>query len=163
VPGAVWTVLDTAGRQLGHGRSDAAGAFSFAAADQTDVVLVVRHAGHRPYACAVHLGGDSSGVEGLQVNVTLVSGLAVSGVVRDPDGQQVAGARVWLEDPSGGVVARTNCDADGRYSFADVRSGSYRLVAAGYRATSADLTVSSGQDVSTQLTLANADHADTSA
>ncbi len=48
VAGAVWTVLDTAGRQLGHGRSDASGVFGFAAADQTDVVLVVRHPGAPP-------------------------------------------------------------------------------------------------------------------
>jgi protocatechuate 3,4-dioxygenase beta subunit len=108
----------------------------------------------------VHLGGELDGADALQVNVTLVSGLAVSGVVRDPDGREVAGARVWLEDPAGGVVARTTCDAGGRYCFADVRSGSYRLVAAGYRTASTDLTVRAGQDVATQLTLADADHAD---
>jgi EmrB/QacA subfamily drug resistance transporter len=160
VAGAVWTVLDTAGRQLGHGRSDGSGVFGFAAIGQTDVVLVVRHPGHRPYACAVHLGDDSAGVGGLQVDVTLVSGMAVSGVVRGPDGHGIPGARVWLADAGGNVVVRTSCDGAGRYAFADVPAGSYRLVATGYRAGGHDLTVSQGQDVATELTLVHADPAD---
>jgi hypothetical protein len=160
VAGAVWTVLDTAGRQLGHGRSDDSGGFGFAAADQTDVVLVVRHPGHRPHACAVHLGDDPGGVGGLQVDVMLVSGMAVSGVVRGPDGHEIPAARVWLEDATGGVLARTSCDGAGRYAFADVPAGSYRLRAAGYQPTGRDLRVSQGQDVATELTLVHADSAD---
>jgi EmrB/QacA subfamily drug resistance transporter len=160
VVGAVWTVLDTAGRQLGHGRSDDSGQFAFAAADQTDVVLVVRHPGHRPYACAVHLGAEAGGPVGLTVDVTLASGLAVSGVVRGPGGHEVPGARVWLEDGAGAVLARTSSNAAGRYEFADVPAGSYRLRATGYRPTCHDLTVHAGEDVETQLTLAHADHVD---
>ncbi|HEX3611721.1 MAG TPA: DHA2 family efflux MFS transporter permease subunit [Sporichthyaceae bacterium] len=157
VAGAVWTVLDTAGRQLGHGRSGADGSFAFVAVDETDVVLVVRHPGHRPYACAVHLAGDGPGSAGLQVDVTLVSGLAVTGVVRGGDGGVIPGARVWLEDPTGDVIARTAADSGGRYEFADVPSGSYRLLAAGYSATGQDLTVADGRDVEAQLTVAPAD------
>jgi hypothetical protein len=108
----------------------------------------------------VHLGDDSGAVGHLQVDVTLVSGMAVRGAVRGPDGHEIPGARVWLQDATGAVVARANCDATGRYAFADVPAGSYRLLAVGYQPTGRDLTVSQGQDVATELTLVHAAPAD---
>jgi uncharacterized protein YfaS (alpha-2-macroglobulin family) len=158
VPEAVCSVLDTAGRQLGHGRTDAAGAFTFEAAGHADVVLVVRHPAHRPFACAVHLGEDSA--EELPVDVQLLSGLRVTGVVRSLDGHQIPDARVALHDGAGAVIAATRTDEVGRYEFVDVDAGQYRLVASGYPVTGHDLTIDSGRDVQALLTLAHPDPVD---
>jgi len=52
---------------------------------------------------------------------------ALSGVVTDPGGALVAGARVLLVNSQTNAERRTNSDSQGRYSFAQVPPGTYQL------------------------------------
>ncbi len=54
-------------------------------------------------------------------------GSVVTGTVRDPQGATVADARVYLVNAQQAVFASMKTDADGRFRFDDVASGSYEL------------------------------------
>src|SRR5262245_7830064 len=58
----------------------------------------------------------------------------VEGSVSDPTGAKIVAARILLRDASGRVVAETQTDAQGRFSFAKVATGDYEIVveAAGF-------------------------------
>ncbi|HEY6945862.1 MAG TPA: carboxypeptidase regulatory-like domain-containing protein [Candidatus Acidoferrum sp.] len=51
----------------------------------------------------------------------------LSGVVTDPSGANLSGALVRLIDESGSVVAQTNTEGNGQYSFSGVAAGNYHL------------------------------------
>ncbi len=55
------------------------------------------------------------------LTIELARGATLAGVLRDADGERVAGARVWV----GGVSART--DQDGRFRLTDVPTGQVTL------------------------------------
>src|ERR1700675_1874350 len=52
---------------------------------------------------------------------------SLNGVVTDPSGAIVEGAVVRLVGPDGAVVATTNTESDGQYTFSGVSPGSYRV------------------------------------
>jgi hypothetical protein len=59
---------------------------------------------------------------------TLVGGNGrLSGQVTDPSGAVVAGTTVRLLDENGAVIATTNSDSSGQYSFSSLSTGQYRL------------------------------------
>lgn len=72
----------------------------------------------------------------LEVVLTLAEGLAVEGVVREPAGGPVAGARIWLtsfQSPWCGGAFVADADAQGRFALQGVPKGqSLGAVAAGY-------------------------------
>jgi len=81
----------------------------------------------------------------------------VSGVVVDPTGAKVAGARIALRDASGGAVYQTRSESEGQFSIADVAEGRYRVTveAPGFtQAQEADIDVRSGADETVTLRLA---------
>ena len=51
----------------------------------------------------------------------------LSGMVTDVSGAAVAGAQVRLKDENDNVIANTNTESDGNYTFAGVSAGTYRL------------------------------------
>jgi hypothetical protein len=59
---------------------------------------------------------------------TLVGGNGrLSGMVSDPSGAAVGGARVQLMNETTGVLAQTSSDSNGQYSFSSLAPGNYRL------------------------------------
>ncbi|HVH69582.1 MAG TPA: carboxypeptidase regulatory-like domain-containing protein, partial [Candidatus Dormibacteraeota bacterium] len=52
----------------------------------------------------------------------------LSGRVTDPSGAIISGALVRLLDENNNVIAETNTDSNGQYSFSGVSSGTYRVV-----------------------------------
>ena len=60
----------------------------------------------------------------------MVGGLtSLSGVVTDPSGAVIPGARVTLMTPSGEAAGSVVTDAQGRYQFGDLPSGAYQVQA----------------------------------
>lgn len=55
----------------------------------------------------------------------MLTGESVQGVVRDPEGRPIGGARVTLADGAGRYVAEGRTDGAGRYQFDDLKPGSY--------------------------------------
>ena len=53
----------------------------------------------------------------------------------------VADARVTLLDAAGNVVAVTDTDEEGRYSFSDLAEGEYTVIASGYPPVASTLQV----------------------
>ena len=51
----------------------------------------------------------------------------LSGVVTDPQGAIIAGAMVRLLDENNNLLAQTNTESDGQYSFSGVATGNYRV------------------------------------
>jgi hypothetical protein len=79
----------------------------------------------------------------------------LSGTVTDPSGASVPGAIVRLMDENNNVVAQTNAESNGQYSFSGVSAGNYRLEVgrAGFKKSEvAGLNVSPGENqFNTQL------------
>jgi hypothetical protein len=160
--GAVWAVLDAGGAQVDHGRTDGSGNFAFADAGllgtpPAEVVLVVRHPGHRPRALTVALP-TTIAAGPAWVEVVLRRGLRVSGVVRSSSGEVVPGARVRLTDAGGALLAEASTDATGRYELLDVAAGSCTLTALGSPSYGARVTIAGGRDVEAVLSVANLGH-----
>lgn len=59
--------------------------------------------------------------------VSLLQSARVEGAVTDPAGAKVSAARVRLRDATGQTVAETESDAEGRFSFKDLKPGSYKI------------------------------------
>src|SRR5262249_20784710 len=83
----------------------------------------------------------------------------VEGSVSDPTGAKIVAARILLRDASGRVVAETQTDAQGRFSFAKVAPGDYEIVveAAGFlQSEKTPVTVKGGgtQTLSIRLSVA---------
>ncbi|HET9531687.1 MAG TPA: carboxypeptidase-like regulatory domain-containing protein, partial [Blastocatellia bacterium] len=80
----------------------------------------------------------------------------VEGTVTDPTGGRVAAAQVILRDNSGKDVARTQTDAEGRFSFSDVPEGRYTVSveAVGFaQPTSPTIEVRAGKTESVSIKL----------
>jgi len=73
----------------------------------------------------------------------------LSGTVTDPSGAAVPGAIVRLMDDSNNVIAQTNAESNGQYSFSGVAAGNYRvqIERSGFKRTEiAGLNVSPGEN-----------------
>jgi outer membrane receptor protein involved in Fe transport len=80
-----------------------------------------------------------------------VTTASLHGVVTDPTGGVVAGAKILLESVNRGAARTTVSDNEGRYSFGFVTVGSYRLTVSqsGFRdVVHADLVLTAGDNVS---------------
>lgn len=71
----------------------------------------------------------SSGVVSAGINLALSAGLSINGQVRDDSNQPVAQAQVQLYDGNGNALGWVYADGVGRYSFATLPPGTYRLSA----------------------------------
>ena len=82
---------------------------------------------------------------------------ALSGVVYDPGGGRITGARVTLEHPDSGLKRTTATDARGEFHFEFLAPGEYRLRinATGFaeRITEVSVSVSSRPTVSLVMSL----------
>jgi large repetitive protein len=102
-----------------------------------DGTFTVPHAPKKWESIEAH-SGDRMAVHSREgkssMTLKLATGASISGVVRDPRQQAVAGATVSLPSnvpgrPGRGAVASTLTDAKGNYSIAGIRPGAYQIVA----------------------------------
>ncbi|MDQ1633526.1 MAG: hypothetical protein QOJ32_335, partial [Frankiaceae bacterium] len=124
------TVLDLAGAELAHGRTDEHGRFRIPLHDAGDVVIVARGPGFAPVAASLHVDGRSGNGDGrgsIDLDAPSTTGV-VDGRIAISTGGSAAGAAVLLL-AAGSVVARTTTDDEGCFRFGDVVSGEYVLAA----------------------------------
>jgi hypothetical protein len=77
----------------------------------------------------------------------------VSGRISDPQGAPVANVHVLLLDERGRTVQEMSSDSEGRFQWADVEPGHYKVRAeiSSFAPVSADVTISDGQEASVEL------------
>ncbi|MFI6867694.1 MFS transporter [Nocardia sp. NPDC050406] len=123
VPGAMLTLIDQGGRQVGRASSGSDGGYAIDVPDSGAYVLIASAMGHQPTAVTVSTGQ--------RVDLTLAGSGELSGVVRTAaDGTPLPGATVTVTDTRGEVVAAAVSGGDGSYACHGVVSGVYTLVAA---------------------------------
>ncbi|MFB7501518.1 collagen binding domain-containing protein [Streptomyces sp. NPDC056161] len=146
VPGAVVTLIDPTGRQLGRSTADSLGRYAVHVPTAGSYVLVGSATGRQPQVATLSVGDFS-----LEYNLVLTGNGGLAGSVRSGD-QPVAGALVVATDPYGEVADSTITGADGGYRFGNLVAGEYVLTvsAEGHRPTALALTVgdtATAQDV----------------
>ncbi|MBW8795151.1 MAG: DHA2 family efflux MFS transporter permease subunit [Streptomyces sp.] len=136
-PGAVVTLIDPTGRQLGHAVADAAGHYAVAVPAPGPYVLVGSAAGRQPQVATLTVGGSP-----VEYNLVLAGTTGLTGSVRS-GGLPVAGALVVATDVFGEVADSTVTGADGGYRLGELVAGEYVLTvsAEGHRPTAVAVTV----------------------
>ncbi|MEW1775619.1 MFS transporter [Streptomyces sp. NPDC086777] len=141
VAGATVVLTDVRGDVLATQQTDGLGEFTVGDLVPGTVTLAVGSPKHRPLALPVEIAGTGT----TRVDVELRPGAHVRGTVRGAGGP-LADARVTLVDGAGNVVGTTTTGDDGAYTFSDLDSGQYTVVATGYPPHAAGVAVS-GADV----------------
>jgi uncharacterized protein YfaS (alpha-2-macroglobulin family) len=127
VPGAVVTLADQSGGQVGRTRTDDEGRYRLTPATGGTFLVIVAAEHTSPAAALVPVAD-----RGVVHDVTLAGRSAITGRVLSsgPDGDAaVPGTLITLTDVTGNVVGATRSDADGTYSFGDLAGGNYVLTA----------------------------------
>jgi EmrB/QacA subfamily drug resistance transporter len=140
LPGAIVTVVELGGRQLGRVITKDDGSYEVGVPGADSYVLIVAADGHQPQAATVTVGDDPLFYE---LALSGTSGLA--GVVRSAaTGAPLAAARILVTDLRGEVVASAETDRNGRFSIQDLVSGTVTVVASadGHRPSAVPVEVS---------------------
>jgi len=131
LPGAVVTLVELGGRQLGRVTTKDDGSYEVGVPGAGSYVLIVAADGHQPQAATVTVGDEP-----LFYDLALSGTSGLAGVVRSvTTGAPLAAARVVVTDSRGEVVASAETDQNGRFSIEDLVAGTVTVVAsaAGHR------------------------------
>jgi EmrB/QacA subfamily drug resistance transporter len=140
LPGAVITLVEFGGRQLGRATTKDDGSYTLSVASAGSYVFIVTADGHQPQADTVVVGDEP-----LFYELALSGMFGLSGVVRSATtGAAIAAATVVVTDLRGEVVGSTVTDESGRFSIGDLVSGTVTLVvsADGHRPSAIPVEVS---------------------
>ena len=110
--------------------------------------LVVSAPSHQPAAAAVTIRQGAQARQDLE----LAARGALNGEVWT-EGRPYEGARVTLMNADGKIVATTMSEADGSFSFATSRLGTYTLVAAGHGPAAVPVPIKDGMAADADVTL----------
>jgi len=151
VPGAVLTLVDGVGRQVGRADADGGGAYELFAPEPGNYVLIASARTHQPQA-----GTASVGREPVRLDITMVGASSLRGHVRSSTGVVVAGAVVTLADARGEVRESFVTAAGGDYLLTALEPGMYTLAvtAVGHRPVALAVVISAGQDSREDVELA---------
>ncbi len=153
VADAAVTLLDAHGDVVARTRSGPEGGFVLAAVVVGACTLAVSAPAFRPAALPVSLPSARDARQ----DVTLTAGAALRGVVRAGGGHLVQDARLTLFDRAGNVVDTVLTAPDGLFHFADLATGAYTLIAAGYPPAADAVRVAAGGRARRDLRLAHPD------
>ncbi|WP_082469305.1 MFS transporter [Sciscionella sediminilitoris] len=124
VPGAVVTLIDTAGRQVGRASTGPDGGYRLAAPSAGRYVLIVSADAHQPEASSITVGGNP-----LEMDLLLTGTAELLGAVTSAaSGEPIIGATATLADARGEVVGAESTDERGAYAFDRLLAGEYTLV-----------------------------------
>ncbi|WP_031468423.1 MFS transporter, partial [Sciscionella sediminilitoris] len=124
VPGAVLTLIDTGGRQVGRATAGPEGGYRLDAPTAGRYVLIASAGAHQPEASTITVGGEPLGVDLMLTGTAGLTGLVTSA----SSGQPVVGATTTLADARGEVVGAETTDERGLYEFRELVAGEYTLV-----------------------------------
>ncbi|WUB68249.1 MFS transporter [Streptomyces sp. NBC_00582] len=106
-----------------------------------DYTLSASSPGHHPTAVPATVSS-----EGTRCDIQLAVAATLRGTVHTQDGRALDDARVTLTDAAGNVVGTRTTGVDGSYSFADLSSQQYTVIASGYPPVATQITLSGSQD-----------------
>lgn len=149
LPGALVIATDVRGDVVASGTADGSGDFGFGDLVPGNYTLAVSAGGHRPTAVPVEVVSGSAN----RYEVRLDPGARVQGTIRNSAGEPLDDARVTLLDAAGNTVGSTITGTDGVYTFNDLDTGDYTVVASGYAPSAHSLLVDrkGGQDLDLDL------------
>ncbi|MFI8192747.1 MFS transporter [Streptomyces sp. NPDC085946] len=140
VPNATVTLTDVQGEVVATTRSDPEGGYVVTELVAGEYTLAAGAPGHRPAALPVTVRAARE----TRQDIELTGGAVLRGTVRAGGGRTVEDARVTLLDAAGNVVDTLTTGADGAFRFADLSSGEYTVIAAGYPPVATVLQVAGG-------------------
>jgi len=150
---ATVTLTDAVGEVVAAARSGREGDYAVGELAAGEYTLTVGASAHRPVALPVSV---QPGRETRQ-DVELAGGAVLRGTVRAGGGRPVDDARVTLLDAAGDVVGTMTTGADGGFRFADLSSGEYTVIAAGYPPVATVLRVAGDDATERDLQLGHDD------
>jgi MFS family permease len=153
VPGATVTLTDAHGDVLATTRSGPEGAFAITELVAGEYTLAASAAAFRPTALPVTVRASRE----TRQDVELTGGAVLRGTVRAGGDRPVEDARVTLLDPAGNVVHTLTTGLDGTFRFADLSSGEYTVIAAGYPPVATVLQLAGGGRTERDLRLGHED------
>ena len=136
IGGAVVTLTDPRGDQVGRAVSDADGGYEFHLPTGGTYLLVVAAGPHTPSATMVAVADRPT-----RHDVGLGGGAEIAGTVTREPGEAVAGLTVTLIDARGDVVGAAGTDAAGCYRIGGLTPGTFTLTAVGDGSTPVATTV----------------------
>jgi uncharacterized protein YfaS (alpha-2-macroglobulin family) len=129
VIGATATLTDSRGEVVGTQVTDDQGGYGFPELVAGSYTLVISAQDCRPTARTVTVTGTGD----THQDVELLGGTRLHGVARSGAcDRPVADARITVLDAAGNIVGVTDTDEGGQYSFSDMVSGEYTVIASGY-------------------------------
>ncbi|WP_306323919.1 MULTISPECIES: MFS transporter [unclassified Streptomyces] len=140
--GAVVTLIDLRGGQLGRTTTGADGAYRLGAPAGGTYVLIGSGGSRQPQAQTLTVGEDF-----LDFDLMLAGSTGLTGTVVTAAGDlPVPGALVIATDVRGEVIASGAADATGAFAFGDLATGAYTLAvsAEGHRPTALPVEVAEG-------------------
>ncbi|KUN31557.1 multidrug MFS transporter [Streptomyces corchorusii] len=140
LPGALVVATDRHGDVTASATTGTGGGYRLGDLPPGDYTLSVSAAGHRPAAVPATVFGETT-----RCDIRLSTAATLWGTVRTRDGRALEDARVTLIDAAGNVVGSRTTSVDGSYSFADLASEQYTVIAAGYAPVATQVTVDGGQ------------------
>lgn len=142
VAGAVVTLIDLRGSQLGRTTTQADGRYTVAAPTEGTYVLIASGGARQPQATTITV---ADGLVDFDLVLSGAAGLTGT-VLATPGDRPLPGALVIATDVRGEVVASAAADHTGEFGFADLVPGGYTLVvsAPGHRPAAVPAEVAGG-------------------
>ncbi|MGN5377250.1 MSCRAMM family protein [Streptomyces lasalocidi] len=105
-----------------------------------DYTLSVSAPGHRPSAVPATVSAETT-----RCDIRLSAAATLRGAVHTQDGRPLEDVLVTLIDAAGNVVGTRTTSVDGSYSFTDLASEQYTVIATGYPPVAAHVTLEGNQ------------------
>ncbi|HEX4226939.1 MAG TPA: MFS transporter, partial [Pseudonocardiaceae bacterium] len=154
VPDATVTLTDLNGEVVGATTTGPDGRYGFNELLGGTYTLVASAHGTRPGAVAMTVPDTGDIVTDVELSgAASLGGTARGGAHNSP----VPDARVTLVDADGHVVAMTNTDTNGAYTFPEVPEGQYTVIASGYPPVTSHRQIHAGEDGQHDVLLSHSD------
>nr|WP_258055650.1 MFS transporter [Streptomyces sp. Ru62] len=136
LPGALVVATDRHGDVTASATTGTGGGYRIGDLLPGDYTLSVSAPGHRPAAVPATVSAETT-----RCDIRLSTAATLWGTVHTQDGRPLEDARVTLIDAAGNVVGTRTTSVDGGYSFTDLASEQYTVIAAGYAPVATQVTV----------------------
>ncbi|WP_436850116.1 MFS transporter [Streptomyces monashensis] len=140
LPGALVVVTDQHGEVTASAITAMDGGYLVGDLLPGEYTLSVSAPGHRPSAVPATVSAETT-----RCDIRLSAAATLRGAVHTQDGRALEDALVTLIDAAGNVVGTRTTSVDGSYSFTDLASEQYTVIATGYPPVAAHVTLEGNQ------------------